>query len=206
MTRGLAILGALLCCVSGCISKADTTASNSNLGSTSVAPDASSTGLNQVDLGADEPQAGRTTQKPAALALSDNVPKTEVISFDDLNLGLEADVRFRNFMLGDKRAEDLIDKRVNIGGYISPTDRLKGITDFILLRNLECKFGPGGKADHLVHVLMKEDAAADFTDKVVYVEGTLKLNPFHSSDGSATWSIYDLHGVSVSTTPPQRLR
>lgn len=206
MTRGLAILGAVLCCVSGCISKTETAASNSTVGGTSTAPDASPAGVNQVASGPDEPQAGRTTQKPADPALSTDVPKTEVISFDDLNLGLEADVRFRTFMLDDKRAQDLMDKRVNLGGYISPTDRLKGITDFILLRNLECKFGPGGKADHLVHVLMNEDAAADFTDKVVYVEGTLKLNPFHAPDGSATWSIYDLHGVSVSTTPPHRLR
>ncbi len=172
----------------------------------SAAPDASPTGVNQVGVGADEPQVVRTTQDPADLASPADAPKTEVISFDDLNLGLEADVRFREFMLGDKPAVSLNDKRVNIGGYISPTDRLKGITDFILLRNLECKFGPGGKADHLVHVLMDKDAAADFTDKVVYVEGTLKLNPFHSPDGSATWSIYDLRGVSVSTTPPQRLR
>ena len=148
-----------------------------------------------------------TKHKPPSDPRSaDDVPNTEAISFDDLNLGLEADVRFRRFMLDDKRAFDLIDKRVNLGGYISPTDRLKGITDFILLRNLECKFGPGGKADHLVHVLMQEDTSADFTDKVVYVEGTLKLNPFHSADGSATWSIYDLQGVSVSTTPPLRIR
>jgi len=206
MTRGFAIFGALLCCVSGCISKAETTASDSNLGSTSVVPDSSPTGVNQVAFVADEPQFVRTTQKPSDLVTANDVPKTEAISFDDLNLGLEADVRFRRFMLADKRAADLIDKRVNLGGYISPTDRLKGITDFILLRNLECKFGPGGKADHLVHVLMREGTAADFTDKVVYVEGTLKLNPFHSADGSATWSIYDLHGVSVSTTPPRRIR
>jgi hypothetical protein len=150
--------------------------------------------------------AQQSTAGPTIGPSASTDDEVRVITFDDVNLGMEPDARFRPFMLVDRPAQDLIGKRVNLAGYINPTDSLRGITDFVLLRNLECKFGPGGQADHLVHVLMQGDASADFTDKTVYVEGELVLNPFHAPDGSATWCVFDLKADRVSLKPPVRRR
>ena len=133
--------------------------------------------------------------------------EVEVISFDDLNIGMPADAKFRPVMLtyNGGRVKELFGRRVNVAGYMNPTDELTGVKEFILLRNLECKFGPGGQADHLVHVLLQGDATTSFTDKVVYVEGVLELNPF-PEDEPSTWSIYDLKATKVSSKPPPRSR
>jgi hypothetical protein len=195
------LVGCLLCVLAGCISRVPLDVADSSGASTEENPSAASPGRN-AEAAADEPKPRDVAPREAPAA---DEP-TEIITFDDLILGMGADVRFRPFMLSDRRAERLVGKRVNLAGYMGPPDRLQGVTDFILLRNLECKFGPGGQADHLVHVLMQDGASVDFTDKVVYVEGTLKLNPFHAPDGATTWSIYDLEGTNVSTSAPRRQR
>lgn len=130
-----------------------------------------------------------------------------VISFDDLNIGMPVDKQFRPQFLesNDGRVKELFGRRVNVAGYMNPTDTLDGVTEFILLRNLECKFGPGGQADHLVHVLMEEGLTTKFTDKIVYVEGVISLNPF-PLDEPITWSIYDIKATKVSTQAPPRNR
>ena len=66
----------------------------------------------------------------------------------------------------------------------------------MLLKNTECKFGPGGQADHLAQVYLKADAATVYTQKPVKVEATLKVQPFEGSDGN-TWSIYRLEDAKV---------
>ena len=127
-----------------------------------------------------------------------------VVSFDDLNIGMQKDTRFRPIMLEyeNGRAKNLFGKRINIGGYMNPDDSLEGVSEFILLKNLSCKFGPGGQADHLIHVVMEDGLTTDFTDAIIYVEGELQLNPF-PEDGP-TWSIYDLKATKVSRRPPSR--
>jgi len=118
------------------------------------------------------------------------------ISFDDIVLGIPEDVRFRPFMLTDE-ARELDGRRVRIGGYMhGGVDQIRGIQEFILLRNKECKFGPGGKADHLVQVFLQGGATTSYTSEVVVVEGILTVNPFHGADGF-TWSIYKLAGTSA---------
>ena len=193
MTRCLLVLTA--CCFVGCIAKSD--GSNS---SNSTTGDAS----NQNEPLSKEPQVVHTTQTDVERVPVEN--EIEVISFNELNLAMQPDMRFRPFLLQDRAVKELIGKRVNIAGYILPSDRMQGMTDFILLKNLQCKFGPGGQADHLVHVYMQGDASTDFTDKIVYVEGILELNPVHSPDEVSTWSIYDLKAVRASKTPPSRRR
>jgi len=115
----------------------------------------------------------------------------EVITFDDLNLGMQADMVFRDFLLND-RVRELDGQRVRLIGYIhGGVSQLKGLKEFVLLRNTECKFGPGGLAAHLVRVFMVDDAQADYTTAAVQSEGQLKVNPFQGPDGN-TWSVYDL--------------
>lgn len=122
--------------------------------------------------------------------------KFEEISFEDIVLSMQADVRFRPFMLTD-RVKQLDGHRVRISGYMhGGVDQIRGIQEFILLRNKECKFGPGGQADHLVQVFLQDGVTTSYTSEVVVVEGILKIRPFHGNDGF-TWSIYELAGTSA---------
>jgi len=120
------------------------------------------------------------------------------ITFDDLNLNMQPDVVFRPWMLeyNDGRAKELDGKRVRVSGYMLPDVQRRGITEFVLLRNKECKFGPGGQADHLVQVIMQKDVTTSFTDRAVTVEGILTIEPFQGLDRN-TWKIYDLAGEKV---------
>ena len=122
--------------------------------------------------------------------------EVEEISFDDINLQMQADVKFRPFMLTD-RAKQLDGRRVRLTGFIfGGVAQSRGIKEFILLRNRECKFGPGGQADHLVQIYLLDNVTTNYTDKAVAVEGVLKIKPFEGADGF-TWSVYELAGIDV---------
>lgn len=140
------------------------------------------------------PTAG---QRPPADRGPSRPGEAEKITFDDLNLGMQADVVFRPFMVSD-RVKELEGKRISIVGYMHGGQATqRGIKEFILLKNTQCKFGPGGQADHLATVILKPDASTAFTPSPVKVEGTLKVEPFQGPDGN-TWSIYRLEGSSAA--------
>jgi hypothetical protein len=133
------------------------------------------------------PPADRTPARPG---------EAEKITWDDLNIGMPADVVFRPFMLSD-RVQELEGKRISILGFIhgAPDTRTK-IKELILLKNTECKYGPQGQADHLAAVYFAEGKAASYTDKAIKVEGTLKIEPFSGTDGN-TWSVFRLDDAVV---------
>ena len=108
---------------------------------------------------------------------------------------MQADIVFRDFMVTD-RVHDLEGKRVSIVGYMHPPETQRGIKKFILLKNTQCKFGPGGQADHLTDVNLRADHSTVFTPSPLKVEGTLKLFPFQGPDGN-TWSIYRLEDAVI---------
>lgn len=109
---------------------------------------------------------------------------------------MQADVVFRPFMISD-RVKDLEGKRISIVGYMHGGQAgQRGIKEFILLKNTQCKFGPGGQADHLADVKLKADSSVLFTPSPIKVEGTLVLEPFQGPDGN-TWSLYRLEGAQV---------
>jgi hypothetical protein len=113
-----------------------------------------------------------------------------------LNLGLQPDVVFRPFMLSD-RVRELEGKRVSLVGYMHPgVASARGIHEFVLLRNKECKFGPGGQADHLAQVYLRKGETTNFTPGAVKVEGTLRIEPFQGPDGN-TWSIYRMEDAQI---------
>jgi hypothetical protein len=124
------------------------------------------------------------------------------IVFEDIQLPIQADMVFRPFMMTE-RVKELDGKRIRIHGYMLPDSKTKGIKQFVLLKNTECKFGPGGQADHLINVLMTDGVAAKYRDDPISVEGVLKINPFQGPDGN-TWSIYDLACDLVETYRPRR--
>lgn len=137
--------------------------------------------------------AEKTVAKPAPRR--PRLPgQPEEISFDDLVIGMQADIVFRPWMLSD-RVKEIDGQSVRLIGYVHPgVETQKHIKELVLLRNLECKFGPGGQADHLVRVTFKPGVEASFTKNAVEVQGVLKINPFQGADGN-TWSIYDLEGT-----------
>lgn len=124
------------------------------------------------------------------------------IGFEDIQLPIQADIVFRPFMLTD-RVRDLDGQRIRINGYMLPDTKTKGIKQFVLLKNTECKFGPGGQADHLLNVLMVDGETAKYRDDPITIEGVLKVNPFQGPDGN-TWSIYDLTCDRVEGYHPRR--
>jgi hypothetical protein len=135
------------------------------------------------------PPADRTPAKPG---------EAEKITWDDLNIGMPADVVFRPFMLSD-RAKELEGKKISILGFIhgAATGGSKAkIKELILLKNTECKYGPQGQADHLAAVYFAEGKATSYTDKAIKVEGTLKIEPFAGDDGN-TWSVFRLEDAVV---------
>ena len=134
------------------------------------------------------PPADRTPSRPG---------DAEKITFEDLNLGMPADVVFREFMLENSRAKELEGKRISIVGYMhGGSVSQQGIKKFILLKNTQCKFGPGGQADHLADVYLRPNTSIKYTDSPLKVEGTLRIEPFQGDDNN-TWSIYRLENAQI---------
>jgi len=135
-------------------------------------------------------------QRPPADRGPSRPGDAEKITFDDLNLGMQADIVFRDFMISE-RVHDLEGKRISIVGYMhGGQSAQRGIKEFILLKNTQCKFGPGGQADHLTNVILKPESSIAYTASPVKVEGTLKLAPFQGPDGN-TWSIYTIEDAQI---------
>jgi hypothetical protein len=120
----------------------------------------------------------------------------EKITFDDLNLGMQQDMVFRPFLVTE-RVQELDGKKVRITGFIhAGAAGLKGIREFVLLKNTECKFGAGGQADHLAMVYLTPGETTKYQLAAIKVEGTLKVKPYEGTDGN-TWSVYDLADAKV---------
>lgn len=142
------------------------------------------------------PSPPPTAQRPPADRTRTRPGDAEKITFDDLNLGMQADVVFREFMVTD-RVKELDGKRISIIGYMHGGQAAqRGIKEFILLKNTQCKFGPGGQADHLTNVILRADNSVAFSPSPLKVEGTLRLEPFQGPDGN-TWSIYRLEDAQI---------
>ncbi len=142
------------------------------------------------------PEAATDAGSSAGVEIVDDSDgAVEPISFADLDCMMQPDIVFREWMLSE-RARELNGRRVRIGGFIRPDDRLRSIQEFILLKNTECKFGPGGEADHLIMVKLTDGVTASYTEKPLEVTGTLRIEIVTGGDGN-TWAIYELAGESV---------
>ena len=142
------------------------------------------------------------SKKPPLTVTDAGDSATIVISFDDIDLPIDADMVFRPFMMTD-RAQSLDGKRVRINGFMLADAKTRGIKEFILVKNTECKFGPGGQADHLVNVKVNIDNGVIHRVDAVSIEGVLSINPFTGFDGN-TWSIFDMECDRVEKYKPRR--
>ena len=152
-----------------------------------------------------ESESGSDSESEANASTGELTPGPDGVidvSFTDIELLIQEDVVFRPMML-TKKAQALDGQRIRISGFMMPDTRTRGIKQFVLLKNLECKFGPGGRADHLLNVLMTADETANYRQDTISVEGVLKVKPFTGPDGN-TWSIYDLDCNKVEKYRPRR--
>lgn len=182
--------------------QADDAASPAPARESDAATDDDATEARSSNGGADESLAARDSEDkpPVRTFSSSRAPsrpgEAEKISFDDLVIGLQADVVYREWMMGD-RPKELDGKKVHISGYMHAGAEPVKTKEFVLLRNLECKFGPGGQADHLAQVYMKPGITTKYPGKdPIKVEGTLKIEPFMGTDGN-TWSLYKIVDAEV---------
>jgi hypothetical protein len=136
------------------------------------------------------------TEKPDELPSSSTDAQPVPITFDDLKLELEPDSVYEPSMLTE-RVRELDGRRIRIRGFIFPSVfQQTGITSFPLIKNLECKFGPGGQAHHIILVEMVPDQSTSFTVRPIAVEGILSVRPWSGPDGN-TWALYHLVGEKV---------
>jgi hypothetical protein len=162
-------------------------AAPSSAAPSSIAPPAADDGPPKINPAATRPKADRTPRRPG---------EAEKITFDDIIIGVQADVVFRPWMLTE-RVQELEGQRVSIPGFMyGGVEKQSKLKDFVLLRNNQCKFGPGGQSDHLAKVVLRAGRTVDFTAEPLNVEGTLRVAPFTGTDGN-TWAIYELDDAVI---------
>ncbi|MBW3597843.1 MAG: DUF3299 domain-containing protein [Planctomycetes bacterium] len=121
--------------------------------------------------------------------------KVEEITFDDLTTKMDPDVKWEPKYLTE-RIEELDGKTVRIPGFMYPDFKTKGITQFVMLKNTECLFGPGGTAHCVMMVHMSPGESTRYTTRPLSLEGVLLLKPWNGPDGN-TWALYELRDAVV---------
>jgi hypothetical protein len=128
------------------------------------------------------------------VASTDTKPKD--VTFDDIKLELKKGDPYDPSLLTEK-IKALAGKSIRIRGYILPSFKDTGITQFVLVRdNMECCFGPGALLHDCVLVEMISPATATFTVRPVSVEGTFAIREVKDPDGKYL-AIYHLDGKTV---------
>ena len=127
---------------------------------------------------------------------SSQTAKTQAISFDDIKFDMKQDDPFKRSML-TKKITDYDGQKIKIRGYILPSFKQDGLTQFVLVRdNLECCFGPGAALYDCVMVEMQTGKSASYSVRPVTVEGDFKIAEWEDFDGVIR-AIYHLDGDAV---------
>jgi hypothetical protein len=124
--------------------------------------------------------------------------KVNEITFDDLKLDIKKGGEFERDMVTDS-IEDLSKKKVRLRGWILPSSvyRQDGIREFVLVRdNLECCFGPTAAIYDCVIIEMVKGETADFTTRIIQVEGEFAVKEYEYPDGGH-YAIYRIKGESI---------
>ena len=200
----LPIVASLCLAASGCQSEMPASATNgsnprppssnrSTAPFVSGEPTASGDGLGQNSKPVVDSKSGNASHPLAGVPKS---IRAIPITFDDLQLEMKEDAVFRPSLL-TARVKQLDGQRVRIRGFIFPSVfQQTGITRFPLVKNTECKFGPGGVAHHIILVDLQPGLSTSFTVRPITVEGLLSVRPFDGPDGK-TWTVYHMVGDMV---------
>ncbi|HEX3726799.1 MAG TPA: DUF3299 domain-containing protein [Pirellulales bacterium] len=119
------------------------------------------------------------------------------ITFDEVKLDLKKGDAYTSAVLTDK-VKAIEGKPIRIRGYILPSFKQEGITQFVLVRdNMECCFGPGALLHDCILVEMLPPATATFTVRPVSVEGTFSIREVKDPTNGKHLAIYHLDGKEV---------
>jgi len=131
------------------------------------------------------------------VSAADNKPAgPKDVTFDDVKLEMKKGDLYNPSLLTPK-VKELEGKPIRIRGYILPSFKQDGITQFVLVRdNMECCFGPGALLHDCILVEMLGSATTSFTVRPVSVEGTFSIVPVKDPDGNFV-AIYHLDGKAV---------
>ena len=125
-----------------------------------------------------------------------NVGTTQSLSFDDIEFKMEKESEFERSMLTDK-IEGFAGQPIRIRGFILPSFRQNGLTEFLLVRdNQECCFGPGAALYDCIMVRMQPGTSTSYSIRPVTVDGTFFIEEWKDFDGVVR-AIYHLDGTAV---------
>ncbi|MEC8337048.1 MAG: DUF3299 domain-containing protein [Planctomycetota bacterium] len=156
--------------------------------------DGSNTGERKVNQGDD--QQAESARPLFPIAQKSKSSKTQAISFDDIKFEMKIDDPFDRSML-TKKITEYDGQKIKIRGYILPSFKQDGLTQFVLVRdNLECCFGPGAALYDCVMVEMQAGKSASYSVRPVTVEGGFKITEWKDYDGVIR-AIYHLDGDVV---------
>lgn len=189
------------CCAAGAGCQGETPASATSQPDGQLAADGSATPQRSAASAAATPLSSPPTTGTAIApqTIWRALPKdgrTLAITFDDLHLEMPEDSVFDPGLL-TPRVRQLDGRRVRIRGFIFPSIlQQTGITRFPLVKNTECKFGPGGIAHHIILVDLQPGVSTSFTVRPIAVEGLFTVRPWTGPDGM-TWTVYHMLGEYV---------
>ncbi len=200
MSRMLALLavgGLALVALSGCDGASSARTVNGDASDLQASPMSAGTS----PTAGISPAAQGLNSKPAttkAIPAAAQVAGSGVIesSFDDIRFPMDKAQKFERSMLTPK-AKSLFDKKIRIRGYMYPTLRRRGLSQFVLVRdNMECCFGPGAALYDCVLVSMKPGQTAEYTIRPIAVEGVFRLEEVMGPEGRPL-AIYQMAGETV---------
>jgi hypothetical protein len=87
---------------------------------------------------------------------------------------------------------NLAGRRIRVRGFMMPTFRAEGLTQFVLARDTEtCCFGPNGKIHHLVSIMLQDGMTTDYIELRPFdVEGIFRIAPVE--DGGELLQLYQI--------------
>lgn len=122
----------------------------------------------------------------AAVTLSAQQAATlrlKTITFDDVKFNIKKNQAFKRTMLPET-IEQLDGKLIKVRGYILPSFKQEGITQFVLVRdNKECCFGPGAALFDCIVVQMDQGKSISYTVRPIAVEGIFTVREYKGPDG-----------------------
>lgn len=119
------------------------------------------------------------------------------LTFEDLNFDVAPGEVLSEVSIPE-RIKKLVGKQVGIAGYMYPTRKKRGITSFMLIRDIQEEFSRQPLFDSIV-VTMKEGQTIDYTLRPVRVTGTFSLGEMSTGEGRdkrTTYFAIDAHEVT----------
>ena len=158
------------------------------------APKPTETPLGDADEG--ESPSPVVVRPVSDASVAKTVAEPQEITFDTVKFEMKVGDPFERTMLSES-IEKLSGNNVRIRGYILPSFRQRGITQFVLVRdNMECCFGPGAALCDSIVVDMEASKSIEYTIRPVAVEGEFTVREWVGPDGKHL-AIYHLLGRAV---------